>query len=151
MFVTFDMDVTKPKRPLLLLFVIAASALRGIWGLVELVPFLRYVIDGRISSPWFLCLSIAIAVAWLVIGMGLWVLKPWARVAGLALAGVGILLGGRAFLLTMMHHDTNFSHYSLMIGFLVLNFLVIACLAHPSVKTAFSAPTSATLPPPIAG
>jgi hypothetical protein len=137
-------------RPLLLWFVIAASVLRGIWGIVELVPFLRYLIDGRISSPWFLCLSITIAVAWLVISVGLWALSPWARIAGLVLAGLGIVLGGRAFLLTMMHHDTYFSHYSLMIGFLVLNFIVIACLANPSVKAAFSTPPISPLPPPIA-
>jgi hypothetical protein len=144
-----DPSVVPPRRSLLLWFVIAASAVRGIWGLVELVPFLRYMIDGRISSPWFLCLSIAIAVAWLAIGVGLWRLNSWARIAGIAVAGLGVVLGGRAVLLMMMHHDTYFWHYPLVVWFLVLNFVVIACLANPSVKAAFVSETSSQLPPPV--
>src|SRR3954451_20496742 len=142
-------SVVSSKRPLLLWFVIAASAIRGIWGLVELVPFLRYGIDGRISSPWFLCLSIAIAVGWLVIGVGLWRFSAWARIAGIALAGIGIILGGRAVLLMMMRHDTYFSHYPLVVWFLFLNFVVIACLANASVKAAFVTETSSPLQPPV--
>lgn len=135
------------KRPLLLWFVIVASLLRGIWGLAQVIPFARYLIDGRISSPGLVYLSLTIALLWLVICVGLLRLDSWARIAGIVLAVIGIVLGGRGVIVMMMHGHTALSQYWVTWGFLILNFVVILCLAHPLVKAVFGPRNRPAMPP----
>lgn len=73
--------------------------------------------------------ALLIAFVYLVIGVGLWMLKNWARTATLFLAGVWLLFG----LVGLLRHPTPFHIFRVLVDVGILIYLML-----PEVKRIFS-------------
>lgn len=139
---------TSSKMPALLKLLIAICLVRAVWGIAEVVPLMRYLLSGRLSSPWFIYVLLVESLLWFIVGIALWKLKAWARTAAIVLAGIAVLLGGRGLIVMMMNRVSPPSSYALVIAFLLVDFFVIWYLSLPAIKPLFEGHVSAVAQTP---
>jgi len=115
---------TSSKIPPLLKLLIVICFVRAAWGVADVVPLMRYVLSGRLSSPWFIYVLLTESLLWFIVAVGLWRRKALARTAAIVLAGIAVLLGGRGLIVMMMKRVSPPSSYALVIAFLLVDFFV---------------------------
>ena len=84
------------NRPTGVTVLAAISFLGGVWGLLAATNYFAWSPYGSIFSEndgdlFAFIYRLVYAVALVVLGIGLWNLKPWARIASILVAGINLL------------------------------------------------------------
>jgi uncharacterized membrane protein (DUF2068 family) len=88
---------------------------------------------GAIGGVFILCF----AVLYVVVGIGLWMLRNWGRLLMMILAGVGLVFGAIGLLTALMHFRMMGLAWNVVVC--AVDLLIITYLLKPHVKQAFGA------------
>ncbi len=134
------------RWPSLLLVVIALCVLRGLVGLWNMSKLLPYLLRGQ--YPIFGTFYVYLVESLLFIIFGLWLVRhsPRARVATIGLCAFAIVWSSYGFLSRQFHQVNTTTTAAYFFVYLAFDFLTIAYLSRPEVKSLF-APAG----PPLAG
>jgi len=99
--------------------------------------FPRFGMMAGMGSAILGIVLLGLAALYIVIGLGLWKLREWARILTIVVAGLGLLVNGFAILGPLMTFHIIFVIWRAII--LGLDVWVIVYLFQPHVKKAFGA------------
>ncbi|HEY2117460.1 MAG TPA: DUF2127 domain-containing protein [Candidatus Angelobacter sp.] len=83
-------------------------------------------------------LFLLFAASYIVMALGLWKLKEWARIVGVVLTGIAVLLQLPGLFSTLTHFSPGRLLWSVL--WIAVDCLIIVYLVKPEVKAAFQAP-----------
>jgi hypothetical protein len=122
-----------------LVLVIGLCLLRGFFGLWNMSVLFRYVERGQYPSSGIFYVYLAESL--LFIGFGFWLLRRShaARIASIGLCIFAVIWSSYGFLSRQFHGVNTMTNAAYFFAFLAIDFLTIAYLSRPAVKSLFEA------------
>lgn len=126
------------RWPVWLVVVISLCVLRGVVGLWNLSTLFPYLLRGQ--YPVFGMFYVYLLETLLFLIFGLWLLRrsPRARVATIGLCAFAIVWSSYGFLSRQFHQVNTMTNAAYFFVYLAVDFLTIAYLSRPAVKSLFA-------------
>ena len=125
------------KLPPGLMLTVACCFLRGLMSLWFVGQMFRYLSGGTFGIYQYMFISLAEAVIWILLGIGLRRLMPRARVAAMIFCGIILAWSSYLFLSALLHRTIEHWNFPLFAFNVLTDFAIIAYLAQSSVKKLF--------------
>lgn len=126
------------RWPLPLVVVISLCILRGVLGLWNMSKLFPYLLRGQ--YPLFGMFYVYLIETLLFLFFGFWLLRrsPRARVATIGLCAFAIVWSSYGFLSRQFHQVNTMTTAAYFFVYLAIDFLTIAYLSRPEVKSLFA-------------